>query len=84
VRVKPTKPERMIVSRVQAAMKEDRPVIVDGKRIRGIRFNEGELEVDWWMPTNETDTLWTVIQPCFLSSASDEMAEGQLTLNTYW
>jgi hypothetical protein len=77
---KPDKTGRMIVSRVKAALKEGRPVLVDGTRISGVRFNEGELEVNWW----DAPEYWTVVQPSFLSGKEDEAFDGKLLLNTHW
>lgn len=78
--MKPSKTEKMIISRVTAALRLNRPVTVDGTRIQGIRFSDGELEVNWY---GLEEPLWTVIQPCFLSGVADEVSDNRLELNTY-
>lgn len=75
---KPSRTEQMILSRINAAVKIGKKVTVDGVRIRGARFRNGEIEVEWDAEI-DGDIQWTAIEPNYLH----EFENGELELKTY-
>lgn len=77
---RPTRTERMILTRIHAAIKIGKKVAVDGVSIKAARFQNGEIEVEWDVDSEPDDELrWTVIQPDYLH----EFDNGELDLRTY-
>lgn len=77
---KPTRTESMILTRVNAALKTAKKVTVDGVRIKGIRFHDSEVEVEWDADGElDEEFQWTTIQPNYLH----EFDNGELELKTY-
>ena len=75
---KPSRTEQMIITRVQAALRVGRKTTVDGVRVKGIRFRDSELEVEWDAEVQD-DIRWSVVQPNYLH----EFDNGELELKTH-
>jgi hypothetical protein len=79
MKLKPTRTEQMIITRVGTSLSSGRKITVDGVRIKDIRFNGGELEVEWDAEIGDDDFAWTVIQPNYLH----EEDNGEIEIKTY-
>lgn len=72
--------ERKILTRVSTALSNGKRVTVDGILIKGIRFRDSEIEVEWDAHGEVSkDLSWIVIQPNYLH----EFDDGELELKTY-
>lgn len=77
---KPSRTERMILTRIDTALKTGNKVTVDGVSVKGMRFEGGEIEVEWDAEGEPDEEFrWTVIQPNYLH----EFDNGDLELKTY-
>lgn len=76
---KPSRAERMILTRITNAVSTGKRVTVDGVSIKAARFRGDEIEVEWDAEMEDDGLRWTVIQPNYLH----EFDNGELELKTY-
>jgi riboflavin synthase alpha subunit len=76
---KPSRTEQMVINRVNTAVQSGKKVTVDGVCIKGARFNNDEVEVNWDAEIEDEGLAWSVVQPNFLH----EYGNGELELKTH-